>query len=247
MEEEFQINVENFDFPSDGYEQLHDEEMDQISVSVHSDCDGIFSKHSQINLVGDTKMKISLSQEQLKLYSSGDGGGSSNKNFLTVPMNTKKTRSLSFSSPSEDILRISQQLKEKKILQPMSSAMHGSVNEIIYAVPQKPKKITSAIHIDDEIIQPSSVATTTSPEVKFKYPLMFYCKLCNDILKDPRTLNCLHTFCCQCLSQMDVTNNLQNNQFWRKISDSSSGRDKFNFMMIFTLHILSFSSRTFKH
>lgn len=226
MDEEIRVNVEDFDFSNDGYEQLHDDEMDQISVSIHSDCEEIFTKHSRINLTGGgdttttTKMKISLSQEQLKLTGSVVGGG--NKNFLTVPMNTKKTRSLSFLTPNEEILRTSHE--EQKILQPMSSttttaAAHGCVNEIIYAVPQKPKKFSSVISSDD-IIQAS---TTSSSEVNFKYPLMFYCKLCSSILKDPRVLNCLHTFCCQCLAQLDATNDLQNNQFWRKISDTSSG------------------------
>lgn len=215
MNEEIQVNVEDFDFTNDGYEQLHDEEMDQISVSIYSDCEEIFTKHSRTNLDGDTKMKISLSQEQLK-----HSGG--NKNFLTVPKNTKKTRSLSFLSPNEDFLRISRDLEQKNV-QPMTSSAHGSVNEIIYAVPQKPKKFSSAIN--DDIVQ-ATPTTTSSLEVNFKYPLMFYCKLCNGILNDPRTLNCLHTFCCQCLAQLDATNDLQNNQFWRKISDSSSGMCK---------------------
>lgn len=213
MEEEIQVNVEDFSFLNDGYEQLHDEEMDKISVSIHSDCEEIFTKCSRANLVGDVKMKISLSQEQLKL----NGVGSSNKKFLTVPTNTKKARSLSFSeTPNEDILRISRQLQ--KNIQP--SLRLGSVNENIYAVPQKPKKISSAI--DDDIIQVQT--TSSSSEVNFKYPLVFYCKICNNILNDPRTLNCLHTFCCLCLAQLDATNDLQNNQFWRKISDSSSGK-----------------------
>jgi hypothetical protein len=209
MEDEIQVNIE--EFPNDGYERLHDEAMDQISVSIHSDCEEIFQK---VNLGGETKMKISLSQEQLKL--------NSNKNFLTVPMNKKKTRSLSFSianaecvkSPlkiSQDLLRIEQT--------PSTSSRSQSVSEIIYAVPKKPQKVSSApLHNDDDAILP----LTASPEVKFKYPLMFYCKICNNILDDPRTLNCLHTFCCQCLARLDASNDLQNNQFWRKISDSSS-------------------------
>lgn len=212
-EEEIQVNVEDFDFSNDGYEKLHDEEMDRISVSIYGDCEEIFTKCSRANLVGEAKMKISLSQEQLKL-----DGGSSNKNFLTVPTNTRKSRSLSFFSerPNEDILRISQQLQ--KNVQPSSRSV-GSANEIIYAVPQKPKKSSSAI--DDDIIQVQT--TSSSTDVNFKYPLVFYCKICNNILNDPRILNCLHTFCCLCLAQLDATNDLQNNQFWRKISDSSSG------------------------
>lgn len=206
MEEEIQVDVVDFDFPNDGYEQLHDEDMDKISVSIHSDCEEIFTKCSRAS---DTKMKISLSQEQLKLNGCG-----SNKKFLTVPTNTKKTRSLSFSeTPNEDILRISRQLQKNT----HPSLRVGSVNEIIYAVPQKPKK-TSSVSDDDDI-----QVQTTLLSADVSYPLVFYCKICNKILNDPRTLNCLHTFCCLCLAQIDASNDLQNNQFWRKISDSSSG------------------------
>lgn len=213
MEDEFRVNVEEFSSfanhndDDDGYERLHDEEMDQISVSVHSDCEGIFAKCSQTNLIeSGGKMKISLSQEQLKL-------NSNKNNFLTVPSTSKKSRSLSFSvgtikipnSESIDMLKI----------EPMPSS--SSVSEIIYAVPQKPKKVS----IDDGCMIESMTTAPSTPEVTFKHPLKFYCKICNDIFKDPRTLNCLHTFCCQCLAQLDATNDLQNNQFWRKISDVS--------------------------
>lgn len=208
MDEEIQVNVE--EFPYDGYERLHDEVMDQISVSIHSDGDELFQK---CNLGNETKMKISLSQEQLKL--------NGNKNFLTVPIEKKKTRSLSFSiANAESVknpLEISQDLQRIEP-SPSTSSHCQSVSEIIYAVPKKPLKSSSApLHDDDAIL-----LLTQSPDVKFKYPLMFYCKICNNILNDPRTLNCLHTFCCECLARLDASNDLQNNQFWRKISDSSS-------------------------
>lgn len=218
MEDEIQVDIEECGFCNDGYERLHDEAMDKISVSIHSDCDEIFQKDSQTNLVGGARMKISLSQEQMRF--------NSNKNFLTVPLNKKKTRSLSYSianaecvkNPEASALKISQDLERIE----QSSTRSHSFNEIIYAVPKKPQKVSSAQLHDDDV--DSILPLTASPEVKFKYPLMFYCKICNNILNDPRTLNCLHTFCCQCLAHLDVTNDLQNNKFWRKISDSSSCR-----------------------
>lgn len=210
MEDEIRVNIE--EFPNDGYERLHDDEMDQISVSVYSECEEMFQKS---NFDGDGKMKISLSQEQLKL--------NSDKIFLTVPLKNKKARSLSFSIAGEECVKnpfkISHDLQ--RIEQSSSTSSRSqSVSEIIYAVPKKPNKVLSvSLHDDDDSILP---LPTTSPEVKFKYPLMFYCKICNNILNDPRTLNCLHTFCCECLARLDASNDLQNNQFWRKISDSSS-------------------------
>jgi hypothetical protein len=235
MEDEFKVNVEEFSFSNndDGYERLHDEEMDQISVSVHSDCEGIFAKCSQTNLIENGKMKISLSQEQLKL-------NSIKTNFLTVPTTSKKARSLSFSvgsiktpnseSISYDMLKI----------EPIPSS--SSVSEIIYAVPQKPKKVS----IDDECMIETMTAPST-PEVTFRHPLKFYCKICNNIFNDPRTLNCLHSFCCQCLAQLDAANNLQNNQFWRKISDVSSELFHLVAIMIYLIQFKSSRSITFKH
>lgn len=228
-------------FECDGYERLHEEEMDRISVSICSDYEETFTRSSNRNVAAaeavgeEKKMKISLSQEQLKL--------NSNKNFLTVPTKVKKQRSASFSvvdiGKSVEILEapvkkcslnISKDLLDSK--QPIHHSDINDVNEIIYAVPQKHFSLnnnTSSPKSNSlERIKPSSASTLTlsheqtNAEGNFKYPMAFYCKICNKILNDPRTLDCLHSFCCMCLVQLDASNNLQNNQFWRKISDSSS-------------------------
>jgi hypothetical protein len=228
----------------DGYELLHDELMDQISVSIQDSNFGDSTSRISLKFPCDDesnkKMKISLSQEQLKLNTS--------KNFLTVPASTRKQRSLSFSAadirPSRRAVKIFTasdltDLQERSRTQPVDN----DVNEIIYAVPQKQFshrlldggggiKTSSASlstgggggESSKSVI--ANVASTNSlhSNTDFKYPLAFYCKICNKLLDDPRVLDCLHTFCCQCLAQLDATNNLQNNQFWRKISDASSGK-----------------------
>ena len=234
-------------FSYDGYERLHDEIMDQISVSIHSNFEDTFAKCSKSNLViadvesqVEKKMKISLSQEQLKLNSS--------KNFLTVPLNVRKARSASFSiadgktarrnvkihAVSEvDTLKLSNNLLTVERVKPDTlNDNKDDINEIIYAVPQKHflRPTTSLCSdVNDVKTSSASLASTKSitlpqmnNEVDFKYPLAFYCKICNKVLDDPRVLDCLHSFCCQCLAQLDASSVLHNNQFWRKISDSSS-------------------------
>ncbi len=206
MEEEIQVNVE--EFFSDGYERLYDETMDE---SVHKECEKTLESEFHNGLIRGIEMKISLSQEQLKL--------NCNKNFLTVPANTKKKRSLSFSI--ENSTCVERLAKEISLNSENSQIRSQSVNEIVYSVPKKPQKVSSAaLHDDDDAILPLS----PSPEVNIKYPLMFYCKMCNNILNDPRTLNCLHTFCLECLCSLDTSNESQHNQSWGKISDSSSCR-----------------------
>lgn len=241
-------------FSYDGYERLHDEIMDQISVSIHSNFEEGFEKCSKSNVViadvenqVEKKMKISLSQEQLKLNGS--------KNFLTVPVSVKKTRSESFSTADGrnakrntkshavnevDTLNLSSKILTVEHVNPCISIestqqdnAHDDVNEIIYAVPQKqflhpntPLYVKSSGDVKTSsasLVSTKSFAHSQAEiEVDFKYPLAFYCKICNKILDDPRVLDCLHSFCCQCLVQLDASNNLQNNQFWRKISDASS-------------------------
>lgn len=238
-------------FSFDGYERLHDEMMDQISVSIYSNSEDAFGRHSRSNLViadvenqVEKKMKISLSQEQLKL--------NGNKNFLTVPVSGKKARSASFSIAdgktmpkrsvriANDVEKLSSNLLTVECVKPsisIESVQHandddGDVNEVIYAVPQKQllhPKTPHAEGISDVKTSSASLlsmksftSSHTENEVDFKYPLAFYCKVCNKILEDPRVLDCLHSFCCQCLVQLDASCDLQNNQFWRKISDSSS-------------------------
>lgn len=223
----------------DGYERLHDEIMDQISVSIYSDYEE--STESQPSVIqaenqAEKKLKISLSQEQLKL-------NGNSKKFLTVPVNVKKTRSASFSiadygtaaamrnSRTEgSAIKLSNSLPITEHVNPSISidAVQREQNEVIYAVPHKtvPQPTTSQSDVkasSASIVSIKSFANLrTDNEVDFKHPLAFYCKICNKILDDPRVLDCLHSFCFQCLLQLDASSDLQNNQFWRKISDDSS-------------------------
>lgn len=244
-------------FSYDGYERLHDEAMDKTSVSIHySDYEEAFI-NSQKDLAQSQekdemkKMKIRLSQEQLKLH----------KNFLTVPVNTQKPRSASFSSADRHIgenpIQLTSQIPVAIVVNAIEAPeviantisqiitvtppkTDDSACEIIYDVPRK-HSLPSPRHnsmAENEIKTSSasmllrapskSVAneeTTPRPPLQplmnFKYPLSFYCKICNDFLNDPRVLECLHSFCFNCLMRLDASNNLQNNQFCRKISDSS--------------------------
>ena len=229
-------------YSCDGYERLHDEAMDKISVSIHySDLEETLSGNSRNSLTKasenqEKKMKISLSQEQLRL-----------KNFLSVPKITKNSASFSACDEKDgrNLVKIDLKAPDEspKIIKSSvcSSASQnitvmtaktksdgGGYDEIIYAVPRKNstrvlrREITSSASSSPS--KSVTIAQTSSAfalDGIFKYPLSFYCKICNNILNDPRTLDCLHSFCVQCLARLDVTNDLQNNQFWRKISDSS--------------------------
>lgn len=231
-------------FSYDGYEKLHDEDMDQISVSVHySDYEGAFDATPGYTFPKpdeshEKKMKISLSQEQLKLKSES-------KNFLSVPKSTCKLRSASFSvdkACDESNSRETTVLIETKPLlnstipwvpsfnqritvTPASKLdVNDDEDEIIYAVPSRQVNHERKIKIPSASLSTplsSAQSSTADFNKNFKHPLSFYCKICSNILEDPRTLDCLHTFCIQCLARLDAAHDLQNNQFWRKISDSS--------------------------
>lgn len=231
-------------FSFDGYERLHEEAMDKISVSVHySDNEEAFDSTLRENLANfdekiEKKMKISLSQEQLKL-------NCNTKNFLSVPTRGKQTRSASFSLAEKKSVKIdpiivtpstpeASSLNETSTFNTQQIAVNDGFDDgIIYAVPRRhsPKeeneiKISSASSLPSKSV---AVAPTLSSELNksFKYPLSFYCKLCNNLLNDPRTLDCLHSFCVQCLARLDASNDLQNNQFWRKISEHSDASCEF--------------------
>lgn len=238
-------------FSYDGYEQLHNEAMDNISVSIqYSDCEEALSKSSQSNLKNDNhekKMKISLSQEQLKL-------NVNSKNFLRVPGNSRKLKSATFSvadkpngnksvkiDPKVPILIDPKSFEDNKEainrmnvvtdVTPPSRADDENYDEVLYAVPRRhsPREDNEITTYSASLSPWKSVVTAQTPSTSitqppdkcFKYSLSFYCKICNNILSDPRTLDCLHTFCMQCLARLDASNDLQNNQFWRKISEYS--------------------------
>jgi hypothetical protein len=218
----------------DGYERLHDEAMDKASISIHfSDCDDIFenSRANSVIFNDVKKIKISLSQEQMRLNSEKD------KNFLSVPKASSfhKLRSPTTFSICENKIEdfnSSQILSEKsddsvsyqKIFHHNTNIPNHSIqhDEFYYAIPNKPSTSKS-----NEIQSLSNIVTKEIHSFEFpsnsmNLPSSFYCKICNNILTDPRILDCLHTFCVLCLSKLDASSNLENNQFWRKISDTSS-------------------------
>lgn len=227
-------------FSYDGYELLHDDAMDQISVSIHySDYDGNSNVNSRNNLTvmnesQEKKIKISLSQEQLKL-------NTGTRNYLSVPRVTRKFRSTSFSTDQHD-----ESESFEAAIKTKSAALEIAVpnfrtppeDEIVYAVPcRQQAKEANEIKIASVSLTPSiapSTSSTAELSKNFKFPLSFYCKICNDIFNDPRLLDCLHSFCMQCLAKLDATNDLQNNQFWRKISDSSC---EFEHNLTFSLNV----------
>lgn len=240
-------------FSYDGYEQLHDEVMDSISVSIqYSDYEETLSRTSQNNLqseIIEKKMKISLSQEQLRLNVDP-------KNFLAVPASSRKFKSATFSTADKRDGKKSVKIVPKTLIEPKlakgnettsqlnlvtatppSRKVKENCDEVLYAVPRRhPPKEGKEITTSSASLSPwksvvtvqTSSTSTAQPDKSFKYPLSFYCKLCNNILSDPRTLDCLHSFCMQCLARLDASNDLQNNQFWRKISErSESSRESF--------------------
>jgi hypothetical protein len=106
-------------------------------------------------------------------------------------------------------------------------------DEFYYAIPNKPStsksnESSSNVNVTQEIERLTPIRSYELPSNfeylnnSTKFPKSFYCKICNNLLNDPRILDCLHSFCVQCLVKLDATRNLENNQFWRKISDTSS-------------------------
>lgn len=256
-EKKFEKTQENIShsFSFDGYEQLHDEAMDKISVNIHYSYDEeAFNRSSGNNLTTangnqEKKMKISLSQEQLKL-------NIASKNFLSVPLSSRKGRAASFNnidnrdgnksvkidSPIPIMIEAEAQESTKAsgisnanqtitVTPPRVATFDENVDEIVYAVPRRfpPLRGKNEIKTSSASLtswKSASAAQTSSSSTaelnkNFKYPLSFYCKICNNVLSDARTLDCLHSFCMQCLASVDASNDLQNNQFWRKISEHS--------------------------
>lgn len=215
----------------DGYEQLHEEAMDKISVSVHfSDSEDVFGM-SSLSVKKDSeeqekKIKISLSQEQLKLKCA------EGKNFLSVPRSSRKFRSASFSSRSTG-LKLAADIPSEDFPPPPSEEYS---DEVVYAVVDRMVKKEHPVNflgapclaegltpLHDLVSQASSTTLSHMGENSrsFKYSLSLHCQVCNNILSDPRTLDCLHTFCFDCLRRLDASNDLHNNQFWRKASVNS--------------------------
>lgn len=247
--EEKTLETISHSFSYDGYEQLHDDAMDKISVSIlYSDYEEALNRTSRnnlttINVNQEKKMKISLSQEQLKL-------NPGHKNFLSVPLSARKGRAASFTNIGDGNKSVKIDFQIPIVIEADSNAeapsssnanqtitvtpqktttFNENVDEIVYAVPRRFSPLNEKNEIKTSSASLSTwkdasvtqISSTAELNKNFKYPLSFYCKICNNVLSDPRTLDCLHTFCMQCLARLDASNDLQNNQFWRKISEHS--------------------------
>ncbi|CRK87499.1 CLUMA_CG001300, isoform A [Clunio marinus] len=234
----------------DGYERFHDEVMENVSVSIQcSEYQEIGTSTLNLNSHKE-KMKISLSQEQLQLNNDGRScltvpSSASRKIRSTESLGNSRSEStklvkLEFQQPivTKETSKLIAEDNFITVTPPQDSA---NDNEVIYAIPTKGihdlSKETpyNLINEKNEIktssasltplksskIAPTSIASTTEFNQDVKYSFSFYCSLCNNIFNDPRTLDCLHSFCVECLARLDASNDLENNQFWRKISDHS--------------------------
>ena len=266
------IEQEKNAFGYDGYERLHDEAMDKISVNIlYSENEGdenyfselsnnstlksLLKKHENNDM---KKIKISLSQEQIKPTNSKQ------LKFLSVPVNVKKHRSASFaigdrqsvglfSSPAiqsgnvdpgsnpitslemneidvmNDKILIS---NDSKLSYKQMITLTPVVDEIVYDVPRTNSSLSTQLFMKvGNSIKTTSVAsnsprlsmeTVTSYNINLKFPNTFYCKMCSNILNDPRVLNCLHSFCLKCLVNFDASLCFQSNPYWTKSGDNGN-------------------------
>lgn len=263
------IDLEEDAFSYDGYERLHDEAMDKISVNIlYSENEGDENYFSELSnnstLKGllkkqenndKKKIKISLSQEQIKPTNS------KYLNLLSVPVNVKKHRSASFavgdrqtvglfsspaiqnsklipgSNPITSLEMSEIDVMNDKILIPNDSKLSSkqmitltpAVDEIVYDVPRTNNSLSSQLFMKvNNNIKTTSLAsnsprlsmeTVSSYNINLKFPNTFYCKMCSNILNDPRVLNCLHSFCFKCLANFDASMSFQSNPYWTKAGD----------------------------
>lgn len=101
-------------------------------------------------------------------------------------------------------------------LKPVAS----SVSKLSVQNPDIRTSFTSLASGVSGVLSGISVESST-PFKPFKYPEELQCKICLNLLKDPRILDCLHSFCLQCLIDMDSFNGHGPNH-WRNVSGDVS-------------------------
>lgn len=277
VKSDIELEEENA-FSYDGYERLHDEAMDKISVNIlYSENEGDENYFSELSTTNSTlkgllkkqennekkKIKISLSQEQIK---------STNtkylSNILSVPVSVKKHRSASFavgdrqsvglfSSPAiqsgklvpgsnpisslqisemEDVMNDKILIaNDSKLSSKQMITLTPAVDEIVYDVPRTNSsqptqlfmKVGNNIKTTSQTFNSPrlSMETVSSYNIQLKFPNTFYCKMCSNILNDPRVLNCLHSFCFKCLANFDASLSFQSNPYWTKAGGDITNAD----------------------
>lgn len=286
IKSDIELEEENA-FSYDGYERLHDEAMDKISVNIlYSENEGDENYFSELStnttLKGllkkqenneKKKIKISLSQEQIKPINS-----KYLSNLLSVPVSGKKHRSASFavgdrqsvglfsspaiqsgklvpgSNPISSLEISEMDVMNDKILIANDSKLSSkqmitltpAVDEIVYDVPRTNSsqptqlfmKVGNNIKTNSQTSNSPrlSMETVSSYNIHLKFPHTFYCKMCSNILNDPRVLNCLHSFCFKCLANFDASLSFQSNPYWTKAGDITNAdwNGKFVFKLMLT-------------
>lgn len=68
---------------------------------------------------------------------------------------------------------------------------------------------------------PTSNTTLQNSGISRFLESKYKCHVCKNVISDPRVLECLHSFCCNCLIELEAIEYGTVNQFWSKPTDES--------------------------
>lgn len=173
-----------------------------------------------------SKIKVSLSQEQIVSRLNGSRPEITRSQSINIEKsfelakNGKRATLSRQNSLKPSMIPI--KLKEssvqqlKQLADTTSPQQSGSMIPRRLSVPKDTRKFTSQPELK---VNPPPLTMTHSmdtaletkrlTDVRLQLPDRFKCSICMNVLNDPRVLDCLHTFCLECLYSIENSNQLK--------------------------------------
>lgn len=213
----FELDITEEQNITDGYQRLFDEDIHSLAntAAKMSANEQISVPSTLLKASNTSPIKINLSQKQISNRTQCNGE--------TVKPVSHVVRSQSFSPlierqndgvhPMDGQTDLYDTKRHRSKSEIDENQLRALVNQPIGGIPQidKQKRLSrnhsAPVHLEESSgFSASFLKTAPIPDLRQKLGAKFKCTICHNPFNDPRVLDCLHTFCLECIFDVVQSN-----------------------------------------